>query len=188
MTYQLRSLITVPFLNQRQQRSRKLFLKKYALLCAALFCFDAVQAQNIDYVDASFSVEYNNQSTQGESRLMIQQAHNRYEVNFELDHWLLSSGQKATFEMDQCQVHPISYISTNKRPLKNETIQTLTFDRDHKKAEYSSEGEQKIFDLDSPLYDPLSFFFEARCDLMAGQTEFTYPLIHKGKKEPTAIK
>src|SRR5690554_4684996 len=111
-------------------------LKKYALLCAGLLCFHGVQAQNIDYVDASFSVEYNNQLTQGENRLRIQRDHNQYEIDFGLDHWLLSSSQKATFKMNQCQVQPISYTAANKRPFKNETVQTITFDWEDKKAEY----------------------------------------------------
>lgn len=173
----------------RSRFSRKSLLRGYGLLCSGLLCFfQGVHAQDIDYVDATFSVEYNNQATQGENRLKVQRDHHKYEVNFALDHWLLSENQKATFEMDQCKVRPGSYVTTTKRPLKDETIQTLEFDWDSKKAEYSSEDEQKTFDLDTILYDPLSFFFEARCDLIAGKEQFSYPLIHKGNKKTHTYK
>lgn len=152
------------------------------LFCASLLCFHGVQAQDINYVHARFSVLYNNHLTQGENRLDIQRDGNRYQIDFVLDHPLVSSSQKAVFEMDQCQVQPLSYVATNKRPFKQETTQTLKFDWKLKKAEYRSEDEQKTFDLHEHLYDPISLFFEARCGLMEGQKEFTYPLIRNGEK------
>lgn len=159
-------------------------MKKYALLLLGLLCFHGAQAQSIDYVNAVFSVEYNNKLTQGENHLRIQRENNHYDVDFSLEHWLLSSSQKATFEMNpECQVKPLSYISTSKRPLKNEITQTLSFDWKSKRVEFTSEEDNKFFDLDNALYDPLSFFFEARCELMAGKKEFAYPLIYKGNKK-----
>lgn len=172
------------FLTPPSRFSRKSILKGCGLLCAGLLCFfQGVHAQDIDYVDATFSVEYNNQETQGENRLKIQRDHHQYDVNFALDHWLLSENQQATFDMDQCQVRPISYTTTTKRPFKDQTVQTLTFDWHNKKAQYQAKDEQKSFDLDSVLYDPLSFFFEARCELMANNERFSYPLIHNGNKK-----
>lgn len=160
-----------------------IFLKGRGFLCWGLLCFlQPAYAQNIDYLDASFSVEYNNKLTDGENRLKIQRDHNRYDIDFELDHWLSSASQKATFEMNQCKVKPISYIATTRRPLKEEIVQTLEFDWERKKVEYNTKDEQKSFDLDTILYDPISFFFEARCELMAGKTQLSYPLIHKGRK------
>lgn len=172
---------TMPF--TKRQQSKSLILKCCVLLYLGLFCLQGAQAHDIDHVDASFSVEYNGKPTQGEVHLAIQRDHDRYQVAFELDHWLLSSSQKASFKMDDCQVQPISYRSTNKRPFKGETVQTLAFDWGHKQAKYTSGDQHKTFSLESPLYDPLSFFFEARCALEAGQTDLSYPLIYKGKKD-----
>lgn len=171
----------IPSLKFLQQRARQL-LFKVMLLCAGLFCLHGAQAQDIDYVNASFSVEYNNQLTQGENRLNIQRDDKSHQIDFVLDHWLLSSHQTAEFEMEQCQVRPISYSASNKRPFKGERFQTIEFFWDQKKAEYESEDEQKTFDLNERLYDPISFFFEARCGLMAGKKEFTYPLIRNGRQ------
>lgn len=157
-------------------------LKKFVLLCAGLLCFHSAAAQGIDYVDARFSVEYNHQPTQGQNLLKIQRDGDHYQVDFALDHWLLASEQHASFEMESCDVTPVSYVASNKRPFKGETTQTLEFDWQEKKAEYRSDGEQKSFDLNEHLYDPVSLFFEARCELMAGNNEFSYPLIRNGRK------
>lgn len=165
-----------------QQYARKLISSTHVLLCAGLLLCHGVQAQDINYVNARFSVEYNNQPTQGENRLNIQRNNQNYEIDFVLDHWMLSASQKAIFKMEQCQVQPISYVAVNKRPLKGKAVQTLEFDREQKKVEYHSEDGQKTFDLNEQLYDPISFFFEARCGLMKGKKEFTYPLIRKGSK------
>src|SRR3546814_6063464 len=129
-----------------------------------MLCVHGPQARYIAYVDARLSVEYNGKQTQGKAHLNVQRDRDRYQVEFALDHWLLSSSQKATFEMNDCRVRPISYVSTNKRPFKDETVQTLTFDWKDKQAGYQNGDEQKTFSLESPLYEPLSFFFEARCD------------------------
>lgn len=183
MTHQLFHWIKSSFLKLQSSHIKKSILKKYGLFFVALLYFHGAHSQNIDYVDAVFSVEYNNQPTQGENRLKIHRDHNQYDIDFSLDHWLLSSSQKAKFEMNECKVRPNSYMATNKRPFKDETRQTLGFDWVKNKVEYNSEREQKNFDLTTHLYDPLSFFFEARCDLMAGKTEFSYPLIHNGNKK-----
>lgn len=159
-----------------------MMLKNYVLFCVGLLCFHTVQAQTIDYVDARFSVEYNHQPTQGQNLLKIQRDGHRYQVDFALDHWLLASSQQARFEMDDCDVTPMSYVASNKRPFKGETTQTLKFDWQQKKAEYRSDDEQRSFELDERLYDPVSLFFEARCELMAGKKEFSYPLIRNGRQ------
>lgn len=152
------------------------------MLWASFIFGSGAQAQTIDYVNAIFSVEYNNQLTQGENRLNIQRDDTTYEVDFVLDHWLLSARQTATFDMEQCKVEPASYVAVNKRPFKQETTETLQFDRSQNTAEYRSEDEQKTFDVSERLYDPISLFFEARCELMQGKKDFSYPLIRKGNK------
>lgn len=184
MISSLSSSSNLPLRKIRSQLSRKRLLKGYGVLCLGLLCiFQSVNAQNIDYVDADFSVEYNNTPTEGVNRLKIARDHNQYRIDFELDHWLVSASQKATFEMDHCKVRPISYVATTKRPLKKETTETLTFDWEHKKAQYTGRGESNSFSLDTALYDPISFFFLARCELMAGKKQFSFPLIHKGRKK-----
>src|SRR5690606_6062419 len=160
----------------------RLALKHCLVLGFGVLCLGAAQARDIDYVDARFSVEYNGKLTEGESRLNIRRKGDQYQVEFSLDHWLLSSSQKATFEMHDCQVRPESYVSASKAPFKGETVQALDFDWAHKQARYTKGGEHKTFSLESPLYDPLSFFFEARCALEAGKTEVAYPLIYKGRE------
>lgn len=183
------SLVHPRTLKVRASGSKKTILKGFGLLCGVVLCaFQPAHAQSIDFVDAKFSVEYNNTPTDGENLLKIKRDHHRYDVDFELVHWLASASQKATFEMDHCKVRPISYVATSKRPLKEETRQTLEFDWAHKKAEYKSKDEQKSFNLDSAVYDPISFFFEARCDLMAGKKQFAYPLINKGRQKTQTYK
>ncbi|NYT66190.1 DUF3108 domain-containing protein [Alcaligenaceae bacterium] len=161
---------------------RKPIARTCVLVTAGLLSLHVAQAQTLDYVDASFSVEYNDKRTQAENHLKIQRDHDQYQIHFDLDHWLLSSKQKATFDMKQCHVQPMSYAATNKQPFKDEKHQTIAFDWVDKKAIFNSENEEKTFDLDPPLYDPLSFFFEARCELIAGKKDFIYPLIYKGNK------
>ncbi|WP_188074479.1 DUF3108 domain-containing protein [Pusillimonas sp. ANT_WB101] len=176
-------------LKVRSPISTKAILKGYGLLCGVLLCFfQPAHAQSIDFVDAKFSVQFNNTPTDGKNFLKIKRDHHRYDVDFELDHWLASASQKATFEMDHCKVRPISYVATSKRPLKEETRQTLEFDWTHKKAEYKGKDEQKSFNLDTAVYDPISFFFEARCDLMAGKKQFSYSLINKGRQNTQTYK
>lgn len=172
------------FLRLPLRYSTKSIIKGFGLLCVGgLSLFQSVHAQNIDRLDASFTVEYNNKITQGENHLKIQNNQNKYDVYFEFDHWLLSANQKATFEMDQCDVRPASYVATNKLPLKEASSETVEFDWDSKKASYNGKEGQKTFDLDTILYDPMSFFFMARCDLIAGKKQFTHALIHKGNKK-----
>lgn len=151
------------------------------LILGLFHSVSSASAPAIDYVDASFSLEYNNKASQGENRLRVQHDQDQYQVRFSLDHWMTKSEQSASFKLTDCAIQPLSYQATNKRPLQSETKQTLSFDWEQNIALYRSDEDQQRFDLESVLYDPLSFFFEARCDLIDGKTEFSYPVIHKGK-------
>lgn len=182
MLSELSLQLKMPSAEIRSRWSSKYIFAIFIFFCIISLFFHNAHAQNIDYVNAVFSVKYNNKLTDGENRLKIKRDKNIYHIDFELDHWLSSATQKATFEMNQCRVRPISYTSTTKRPFKEEIIQTLTFDWERKIADYTSNDEEKIFELDNALYDPISFFFEARCELMAGKTQLSYPLIYKGNK------
>lgn len=154
----------------------------FLFLLLPLFMAPTALAQAIDYVDAVFTVHYNNKETDGENRLHIQREGDEYVIDFELDHWMVSSQQIAKFKFDQCQVEPQSFTDKHKRPFKKEQSQQLTFDWSQQIARLTG-SEDKQFDLeqDTPAYDPLSFFFEARCALMAGEQSFSFPVIRKGR-------
>lgn len=163
-------------------RSAGFALKCLVLTGAGLLFAPEANAQAIDSVEAVFTVHYNNKETAGENRLHISRDGDEYVIDFELDHWMLSSQQIARFKFDHCMVQPEHYTDKHKRPFKKEQAQKLVFDWEDKKA-YLSGDEQQDFDLEDPrgAYDPLSFFFEARCALMAGETAFSYPVISKGR-------
>src|SRR5699024_1956557 len=108
--------------------------------------------------------------------------------DFGLDHWLLTVSQEASFDMDDCQVRPLDFTDVTKRPFKDKKTQKLTFDWDDKVAHYRSPDKKKDFDLDSVMYDPISLFFEGRCEVMAGNKEFSYPVIRKGSKKTQKFK
>ena len=141
------------------------------------------QAQDINYINATFSVGYNSDSGDGNSRLTVQRNGSAYEATFAAEHVLLDITQKARFSMKQCQVKPESYSNSANPAFKSRVKEDIAFNWRQKQALYSNNNkEQKNFSLSNALYDPLSFFFEARCDLMAGKTRFTYPLIYKGNE------
>lgn len=138
----------------------------------------------LDYVDAVFSVTYNGKDTAGENHLLIKREGDVYTIDFDLDHWMLSSQQNAQFHMQACQVQPQSFTATHKRPFKSKETQSLKFDWGAQTAHFTDPKRDKNFDLDGEhtVYDPLSFFFEARCALMDGARNFTYPVIRKGRQ------
>lgn len=117
---------SLPFLKQLLSRLATAASNGRALLFGMVLClFQSTHAQNIDYLDASFTLEYNNKIAESENRLIIQRNQNQYDTSFEFDHWLLSANQKAKFEMNQCDVRPVSYVATNKLPFKDATSETL---------------------------------------------------------------
>jgi len=142
-------------------------------------------AQQIDKVDAEFAVQVNNKNAHGKNILNIQQDDGDYRINFALEHRLFSFNQEAHFRSgSDCQVTPTDYKETTRRAFggKKDT-QTLTFDWDHKVAHYQKDDKDKEFSLDNKVYDPISFFFEARCALMQGDKALAFPLIRKGDKK-----
>lgn len=145
-------------------------------------------ADALDYVDATFSVYINNKKAHGENHLVIRHDGPRYRIAFDFEHSLLTVKQEAEFHMRDCVVEPASYRDTTAPALGKTRQQTLTFDQKHKKAVYKSEDQEKQFALDRPLYDPISLFFEARCELMRGKQEFSYPVIRKGSQKTQHFK
>lgn len=153
-----------------------------ALLATVVWSTSAA-AQAIDSVDAVFSVRYNSKETEGENLLKIQRDGDQYVIDFELDHWMIASKQIAKFQSNGCQVTPESYTDSNKRPFKSAKTQQLTFNWNKEVAILEEDGKEKQFKLQGAhsAYDPLSFFFEIRCGLMAGERHFSYPVIRKGR-------
>ncbi len=137
-------------------------------------------AQSLAYVDAVFAVEINGQPTEGRNRLDVSRNGEHYHVDFVLDHWMVSVRQHADFGMQACAVRPQAYEDVSKRPFAEESAQTLKFDWNAGVAHYRNAEGAKDFPLDDKAYDPISLFFEARCGLMAGEEDFTYPVIRKG--------
>lgn len=153
-------------------------------LLISLTTTTALAKQDIDYVDAVFSVQYNNKNTNGENHLKITRNGDQYTINFTLDHWMISSQQLAKFKYNTCRVQPQQYTDSQKRPFKKKQEQQLNFHWQEHHVIFSTDNKEKEFPLqeNNPLYDPLSFFFEARCALMDGQQSFTFPIIRKGRK------
>lgn len=143
-----------------------------------------VMAQNdIDYVDAIFNMSYNNTSSGGKARLKINNHDGNYESDFVVNHSLLDTQQKAKFTVKDCDINPQSYLSTAKPALRSNTKESLNFDwaKQSVTRQHSKDGN-KSFSLEQKQYDPMSLFFKARCDLMAGKKQLSYPVIYKGKQ------
>lgn len=166
-----------------RQGLRALAIAAATMTTLAFSPLSAAQAQDIDYINATFSVGYNSSSGDGNSRLTVQRNGSAYDAVFAAEHVLMDITQKARFSMNQCQVKPESYSNSANPAFKSRVKEDIVFNWGQKQALYSNNSkEKKSFSLSKALYDPLSFFFEARCDLMAGKTRITYPLIYKGNE------
>ncbi len=160
----------------------------YRPLLTSLFGFTALlpttYAQNIDFIDATFAIGYNGDMGNSQGKLNVTRHQNTYDATFSAEHALLDITQKAHFSMKQCAVTPNSYSNDARPAIKSNVKENIRFNWAQKQANYTKNGtENKQFTLaKTTLYDPLSFFFEARCDLMAGKKRFTYPLIYKGNE------
>ncbi|MDY3331240.1 MAG: DUF3108 domain-containing protein [Pelistega sp.] len=160
----------------------------YPLLATSMalgaFSVSTAQAQNIDYIDATFAIGYNGNMGNSQGKLKVQRQQNTYDATFSAEHTLLDITQKARFSMQQCSVTPSSYSNDARPAIKSNVKENINFNWGKKQANYTKNSEEnKSFSLaKSTLYDPLSFFFEARCDLMAGKKRFTYPIIYKGNE------
>src|SRR5699024_1884227 len=155
------------------------------LMASLLATTEQAIAQQIDTVDAEFAVKVNNKKAYGKNTLKIKQEDGNYRINFALEHRLFSFNQEAHFTSgSDCKVTPIDYKETTRRVFggKEET-QYLNFDWENQVARYQDNDEEKEFSLEEKLYDPISFFFEARCALIQGDKELAFPLIRKGDKK-----
>ncbi|NLA52311.1 MAG: DUF3108 domain-containing protein [Alcaligenaceae bacterium] len=167
------------------------FLKKtsqlwaYGLMIGTLgLSSNALAQSEIDYVNAVFAVSYNSSPSTNDAHLKIDNNSGNFKANFAIEHTLLDTTQSAQFSNNQCSITPQSYTSTSKAAFRSKTSESLNFDWTTKTAtrQHNKDGNVS-FPLNQQLYDPMSLFFKARCDLMAGKTQLSYPLIHKGKEK-----
>ena len=135
------------------------------------------------YVNAVFSVSYNNTPASGDANLSIRNNQNTYDVNFSLKHSLLDATQSARFIGKSCDITPNTYQSSTNPILRSSTKESLNFNWHSKTAtrQHNKDGKMQ-FDLTPDIYDPMSLYFKARCDLMAGKKQLSYPLIYKGRQ------
>lgn len=147
------------------------------------FAQSAPTNSELDYVDAVFAVSYNNAASAGDANLTIRNHQNRYDVRFSLNHSLLDASQSATFTAQACQITPQSYHSESRPALRSKTSENLSFNWHNNSAnrQHNKDGTLN-FQLNQPYYDPMSLYFKARCDLMAGKKQLSYPLIYKGRQ------
>jgi|LSQX01.1.fsa_nt_gb hypothetical protein len=138
---------------------------------------------DLDYVNAVFSVSYNNTPASGDANLSIRNNQNTYDVNFSLKHSLLDATQSAQFIGKSCDITPTTYQSSTNPILRSSTKESLNFNWHGNTAirQHNKDGEMQ-FDLSQGVYDPMSLYFKARCDLMAGKKQLSYPLIYKGRQ------
>src|SRR5699024_12708246 len=127
------------------------FLYSYATSTSQIYTLSLHDAlpisQAIDYVQAVFSVQYGNKETAGENLLDIKSDGDSYEVNFDLDHWMLSSNQYARFEMQDCMVRPELYQDTSERPFKSKETQKIKLNWADHEAIFSNKDDQKKFNF-----------------------------------------
>lgn len=152
-------------------------------LSTVSFAQSAPAQSEIDYVNAVFAVSYNNAASAGDANLKIRNNQNNFDVSFSLNHSLLDSTQSAKFNAQGCNITPQSYSSSTRPVLRSNTTESLSFNWANKIAtrQHSKDGNMN-FQLNQHFYDPMSLYFKARCDLMAGKKQLSYPLVYKGKQ------
>ncbi|MDO5667917.1 MAG: DUF3108 domain-containing protein [Alcaligenaceae bacterium] len=170
------------FFNQNSGKSKKgLWLLAFSI--STTLSATAFAQSEIDYVNAVFAVSYNNAASTGDANLTIRNNQTNYDVNFSLNHSLLDAKQSARFTAQSCKITPQSYRSGSQPVLRSNTTENLDFNWANKSAtrQHSKDGTIN-FKLSQHVYDPMSLYFKARCDLMAGQKQLSYPLIYKGRQ------
>ncbi|WP_298715693.1 DUF3108 domain-containing protein [uncultured Oceanisphaera sp.] len=162
-------------------------LKKVLLSLFGLMVTGAAAAKDIDHLKAEFSVLLNGDPTRGVNTLTIDRNKNRYHVHFSLAHWLLDVEQKASFNWQDCSARPDTF-SYKAKALGIRREERLVFDPQTSMVLYQGRDGDKLLSTDGGAFDSVSFFFEARCDLMAGKTTLSYPVVRDGEIKQTAFK
>lgn len=156
-------------------------------LLAAVFASSSAFAQDIDHLSAEYSVILNGDKTRGVNTLKIDRNNDHYNVHFSLAHWLLDVDQKASFTWKNCNATPQTF-SYKTKYLGTRNEDRLVFDQKTKMVLFQDKDGDKLVPIKEGAFDPVSFFFEARCDLMAGKTTLTYPVARDGEIKMTTFK
>ena len=160
--------------------------KAFLWLLALALTSGAAAAQDIDHLSAEYRVLLNGDKTRGVNTLKIDRNQDQYEVHFSLKHWLLDVDQKASFKWKNCNATPQSFsYKTKYLGMRNE--ERLVFDQNTKMVLFHGKDGDQLVPTEGEAFDPVSFFFEARCDLMAGKTTLTYPVARDGEIKMTTF-
>ena len=159
---------------------------RFFWLLAMLFVTTSAFAQDIDHLSAQYSVLLNGDKTRGVNTLKIDRNGDQYQVHFSLAHWLLDVDQKSHFTWKDCNATPQSFTYKTKY-LGTRNEERLVFDQKTKMVLFQGKDGDKLLSTKGGAFDPVSFFFEARCDLMAGKTSFTYPVVRDGEIRETTF-
>jgi hypothetical protein len=162
-------------------------LKKVLLTLCGLMATGSAAARDIDHLRAEFSVLLNGDPTRGVNTLTIDRNKERYHVHFSLAHWLLDVEQKASFNWQDCSARPDTF-SYQAKAIGIRREERLVFDPQTDMVLYQGKGGDKLLSTEGGAFDSVSFFFEARCDLMAGKTTLTYPVVRGGEIKQTTFK
>lgn len=168
--------------------------KHFLWLLAMLFASSSAIAQDtaqgsakdIDHLSAEYRVLLNGDKTRGVNTLKINRQNDRYTIDFSLSHWLLDVDQKASFTWKNCTATPHTF-SYKTKYLGTRNEERLVFDQNTKMVLFQDKDGDQLVSTKGGAFDPVSFFFEARCDLMAGKTSFTYPVARDGEIKNTTF-
>lgn len=142
---------------------------------------------DINRLNAEFSVNLNGDQTRGVNTLVIDRNKDQYHVNFSLSHWLLDVEQKASFGWHDCSARPDTF-NYKAKAVGVTQEERLVFDKQtHMVLAQGKQGD-KLLPTDDGALDPVSFFFEARCELMAGKQSLNYPVVRDGEIKWTKFK
>ncbi|MBL1377544.1 DUF3108 domain-containing protein [Zobellella iuensis] len=162
-------------------------IRKCMLALCGLMAATTASARDIEQLRAEFSVLLNGDQTRGVNTLTIDRNKERYHVHFALKHWLLDVEQKASFNWADCTAHPDTF-NYKARAMGVRREERLVFDQQTDMVLYQDRSGDQLLSAEGGAFDPVSFFFEARCDLMAGKTEMTYPVVRDGEIKSTTFK
>ncbi|MBU3824223.1 MAG: DUF3108 domain-containing protein [Candidatus Oceanisphaera merdipullorum] len=161
-------------------------IKPILWLLALVLTSASAFAQDIDHLSAEYSVLLNGDKTRGVNTLKIDRNNDNYNVRFSLTHWLLDVDQQANFSWKNCTATPHTFsYKTKYLGMRNE--ERLVFDQKTDMVLFQDKNGDKLVPTEGEAFDPVSFFFEARCDLMAGKTTLTYPVARDGEIKTTTF-
>lgn len=154
--------------------------KTTALALIASSCFVQVNAKEIQSMESEFQFYFNGMEMDTDNKLSISEVDGKYLVDFSLDHWMASAVNRGEFEWQDCQAKPSSrhFLAKSMGISKEEKID---YDYDSGMIAYSEDDDEKEIPITEGIQDSLSFFMQARCDMMAGKKELVYDVLYLGK-------